>query len=75
MHWVRIINPQYEQSQRYTGQVGEVVGRWGPENSATAKEGYLVELGDGEIIGVTELEIEPVENPDVPPRIAGEPCD
>jgi hypothetical protein len=75
MHWVRITNPQYEQSQRYTGQVGEVVGRWGPENSASAREGYLVEFGDGEIVGVTEQEIEPVEDPDVPALSKRERCD
>lgn len=75
MHWVRVTNPQYEQSQRYSGQVGEVVGRWGPENSASATDGYLVEFGDGEIVGVTDLEIEAVEDPHVPEREQREQCD
>lgn len=64
MYWVRVTNPVYEQSERYNGEVGEVVGRWGPENSAHGREGYLVEFGDGEIVGVTEDEVEPVGPPD-----------
>jgi hypothetical protein len=65
MHWVRVTNPQYEQSRRYAGEVGEVVGRWGPENSADGRDGYLVEFADGEIVGVTEEEVEVVEEPGV----------
>lgn len=61
MHWIKVTNPQYEQSQRYAGQVGEVVGRWGPDNSQDAREGYLVEFSDGEIVGVTEAEVEMVD--------------
>lgn len=61
MHWVRVINPQYDQSRRYLGKVGEVVGRWGPDNSADGREGYLVEFPDGEIVGVTEEEVERVQ--------------
>ncbi|HEX7117400.1 MAG TPA: hypothetical protein VF212_01345 [Longimicrobiales bacterium] len=64
MHWVRVTNPQYEQSRRYAGRVGEVVGYWGPENSADGREGYLVEFGDGEIVGVAEDEVEAVSEPD-----------
>jgi hypothetical protein len=75
MHWVRVTNPQYEQSQRFSGQVGEVVGHWGPENSASAKAGYLVEFANGEIVGVTDVEIEAVGDPDVPPPEAQEHCD
>jgi hypothetical protein len=63
MHWIKVTNPQYEQSRRYTGQVGEVVGRWGPENSADSRDGYLVEFPDGEIVGITESELEAVEEP------------
>lgn len=63
MHWIRITNPQYEQSQRYRGHVGEVVGRWGPDNSQDAREGYLVQLSDGEIVGVTDLEVVTVDAP------------
>jgi hypothetical protein len=63
MHWIKVTNPQYEQSQRYAGQIGEVVGRWGPENSADAREGYMVEFANGEIVGVTEGEVEAVEQP------------
>lgn len=68
MHWIKVTNPQYQQSQTYRDQVGEVVGRWGPENSADAREGYLVEFPDGQIIGVAEDELEEVEEPAVPDR-------
>lgn len=61
MHWIKVTNPQYEQSQRYAGQVGEVVGRWGPDNSQDARDGYLVEFSDGEIVGVTDAEVEMVD--------------
>jgi hypothetical protein len=63
MHWIKVTNPQYEQSKRYAGQVGEVVGRWGPENSAESREGYLVEFADGEIVGVTDREVQEVQQP------------
>lgn len=63
MYWIKVTNPRYEQSQRYSGQVGEVVGRWGPDNSQDAREGYLVEFGDGEIVGVTDDEVESAESP------------
>ena len=43
--------------------VGEVVGHWGPENSANARAGYMVEFPNGEIVGLTDEEIEVVENP------------
>jgi hypothetical protein len=66
MHWIKVTNPEYEQSRRYAGQVGEVVGRWGPENSTEPREGYLVEFADGEIVGVTETEVEAVEDPAIP---------
>ena len=66
MHWVRVIRPQYDQSERYKGEVGEVVGRWGPDNSESSKEGYLVEFSDGEVVGVTEEEIETVDRPESP---------
>jgi hypothetical protein len=54
MHWVRVTRPRYEQSERYRGQVGEVVGRWGPENAASSTEGWLVEFPD-DAIPHTEL--------------------
>lgn len=66
MHWIKVTNPEYEQSRRYAGQVGEVVGRWGPENSTEPREGFLVEFADGEIVGVTETEVEEVEDPAIP---------
>lgn len=66
MHWVRVTNPKYDQSERYRGKVGEVVGRWGPENAASSTEGWLVEFPDGEVVGVTEEEVETVDRPDAP---------
>lgn len=63
MHWIRVTKPQYEQSERYRDQVGEVVGRWGPENAASSREGWLVEFPDGEVVGVTEDEVETVDRP------------
>lgn len=65
MLWVKVTDPRYEQSERYDGEVGEVVGRWGPENSADGREGYLVEFADGEIVGVTEQEVEVVRRPGI----------
>lgn len=63
MHWVRVTRPRYEQSRRYQGQVGEVVGRFGPDNTTDGTEGYLVEFGDGEVVGVVESEVEEVTAP------------
>lgn len=40
-----------------------MVGRWGPENSADSREGYLVEFGDGSIVGIAEDEVEEVDAP------------
>jgi hypothetical protein len=43
--------------------IGEVVGHWGPENSADARDGYMVEFANGEIVGLTEEEVELVDQP------------
>lgn len=63
MHFVKVTHPMYTQSQRYSGHVGEVVGHWGPENSANSRDGYLVEFSNGEIIGLTDEEIESAQGP------------
>ncbi len=60
MHRVKVTRPRYEQSIRYRDQVGEVVGHWGPENSADGREGMMVQFPDGEVVGVTEEEVEEV---------------
>jgi hypothetical protein len=57
MLFVKVTRPRYDQSRSYEGQIGEVVGRWGPENSAQSREGYLVQFSDGEIVGLTEEEV------------------
>ena len=63
MHWVKVTRPAYEQSRRYEGQVGEVVGRWGPDNNTDGREGFLVEFPDQEVVGVAEDEVEEVAAP------------
>lgn len=72
MHYVRVTRPRYAQSQRYHGQIGEVVGRWGPENSADSRNGYLVEFADGEIVGLTDEEVEAAEFYEADDRREGE---
>ena len=60
MFWIKVRSPRYEQSRRFDGMVGEVVGHWGPENSSNARAGYMVEFANGEIVGLTDEEIEVV---------------
>jgi len=60
MHYVRVTSPRYDQSKKYRGEVGEVVGHWGPENSSDGREGFMVEFGDGEVVGLTPEEVEEV---------------
>jgi hypothetical protein len=57
MLFVKVTRPRYDQSRLYEGQIGEVIGRWGPENSAQSREGYLVQFSDGEVVGLTEEEV------------------
>jgi hypothetical protein len=63
MHYVKVTQPRYEQSRRYEGQIGEVVGHWGPENSAAARDGYLVQFENGEVVGLTDEEVQPAGLP------------
>ncbi len=65
MHWVKVTNPFYDQSRRYAGKVGEVVGHWGPENNTAGRDGFLVEFDDGEIVGIAENEVEEVDGPEI----------
>ena len=60
MHRVKVTRPRYEQSKKYRDQIGEVVGHWGPENSADGKEGLMVQFPDGEVVGLVEEEIDEV---------------
>lgn len=60
MHRVKITRPLYEQSKRFAGEVGEVIGHWGPENSRDGKEGYLVQFENGEVVGIAREETEDV---------------
>lgn len=63
MHFIKVTRPRYEQSRRYAGMVGEVVGHWGPENSSNGRDGYMVEFANGEIVGLTDEEVEAVDAP------------
>ena len=60
MHRIRVVQPRYEQSKRFAGMVGVVIGHWSPENSEEQRQGYLVEVPGGEIVGVAEDEAEDV---------------
>lgn len=64
MHRIRVVQPRYEQSRRFAGQIGEVIGHWSPENSEEGRQGYLVEFPGGEIVGVAEDEAEDVNADD-----------
>ncbi|MGH7482597.1 MAG: hypothetical protein ACRELV_10610 [Longimicrobiales bacterium] len=68
MLWVKVTRPRYTQSERYRGEVGEVVGHWGPENSEENREGYMVQFADGEVVGVTDEEIDEAEDPTTEPE-------
>ena len=63
MIWIKVKSPRNDQSRRFDGMVGEVVGHWGPENSSNARAGYMVEFPNGEIVGLTDEEIEIVATP------------
>lgn len=63
MHKVLVKTPRYDLSRPYTGQTGEVIGHWGPENSSTGRDGYLVEFEDGKVVGLAIDEVEDVSEP------------
>ena len=60
MHRVKVTTPRYEQSKIYVGQIGEVVGHWGPETNKWGRDGYLVQFSDGQIVGIAEDEVQAV---------------
>lgn len=60
MHRVRVVRPRYEQSRRYAGQVGEVIGNWGPDSNEAGRDGYMVEFPDGQVVGIAVDEVEEV---------------
>lgn len=60
MHRVRVVRSYYEQSAPYVGRVGEVIGHWGPDNNEDGRDGFMVQLEDGTILGVSENEVESV---------------
>jgi hypothetical protein len=68
MYKVRVVKSEYEQSERYVGQVGEVIGHWGPDNSESGREGHMVQFADGTVIGLADDEIEPVTGDDPAPE-------
>ncbi|HEU0054984.1 MAG TPA: hypothetical protein VFQ39_17480 [Longimicrobium sp.] len=62
MHRVRVVRSFYEQSAPYVGRVGEVIGHWGPDNNEEGRDGFMIQLDDGTIIGVTDNEVETVSD-------------
>ena len=60
MYKVRVVKSGYEQSERYVGLVGEVIGHWGADNSETGREGHMVQFADGTVVSLTDEEVEPV---------------
>ena len=60
MHRVRVVTPRYQQSRSYAGQVGEVIGHWGPETNEHGRDGYLVEFPNGDVVGIAEDEVETI---------------
>jgi hypothetical protein len=60
MYRVRVTMPRYQQSRIYAGQVGEVIGHWGPETNEHGRDGYLVLFEDGQVVGIAEDEVEAV---------------
>lgn len=60
MHRIRVVQPRYDQSKHYAGQVGEVIGHWGADNNEDGRQGFLVEFADGEVVGIAEDEVENV---------------
>lgn len=60
MYRIRVTAPRYEQSRAYAGQVGEVVGHWGPETNEHGRDGFMVQFPDGNVVGIAEDEVEAV---------------
>jgi hypothetical protein len=60
MHRIRVVRSHYDQTGPYVGQVGEVIGHWGADNSQDGRIGYMVQFPDGVVIGVAEDEVEDV---------------
>jgi hypothetical protein len=58
MHRIRVVRSYYEQTEPYVGQVGEVIGHWGADNSQDGRSGFMVQFPDGTVIGVSENEVE-----------------
>ncbi|HEX5726653.1 MAG TPA: hypothetical protein VFX98_14350 [Longimicrobiaceae bacterium] len=65
MHKVRIVRSYYDQSEPYVGKVGEVIGHWGPDNNEDGRAGFMVQLEEGTVIGVSENEVEHVTDDEV----------
>lgn len=62
MHKVRVVNPRYDQSRAYAGQVGEVIGHWGADANEQGRDGFLVEFPNGDVVGIAEDEVENVSD-------------
>ena len=64
MFKVRVVKSFYDQSEPYVGQVGEVIGHWGPDNNEDGRDGYMVQFPDGSVIGFAENEVESFSDDD-----------
>jgi hypothetical protein len=62
MDKVRVVKSFYDQSEPYVGQVGEVIGHWGPDNNEEGRDGFMVQFPDGNVIGIAENEVESVSD-------------
>jgi hypothetical protein len=62
MHRIRVVRSNYEQTAPYLGQVGEVIGHWGADNSQEGRTGFMVQFPDGAVVGVAEDEVEEAES-------------
>jgi hypothetical protein len=64
MHKVRVVRSFYDQSEPHVGKVGEVIGHWGPDNNEDGRDGFMVQLDDGTVVGFSENEVEAVADDD-----------
>ncbi|HET6232229.1 MAG TPA: hypothetical protein VFE05_19300 [Longimicrobiaceae bacterium] len=60
MHRVRVVRSNYEQSERFVGKVGEVIGHWGADTNEEGRDGFMVQFEGGEVVGLAEDEVENV---------------
>ncbi len=60
MHKVKVKESHYQQGKPYVGQVGEVIGHWGPDSNEEGRDGFMVQFPNGEVVALAEDEVEEV---------------